>query len=144
MAAIALTRLHGYTNDATYRDKARKTLEVLGGAAHQYGIFASTYGIAAVYFSQPHVQIVVVGEGEQAEKLRNSALASFTYGKAVLTIDPSKAVAQSLPPALAETIPQLPAIKEGRTVAIVCSGFACQPPVSDPEELSRSLANHAA
>jgi uncharacterized protein YyaL (SSP411 family) len=144
MAAIALMRLHGYTNDASYRDQAQKTLEVLGAAAHQYGIFASTYGIAAVHFSQPHIQVVVVGEGEQAERLRNSALASFTYGKAVLSIDPSQAVAQDLPPALAETIPQLPAVREGRTVAIICAGFACQPPVFDPEELSRSLGNRAA
>jgi uncharacterized protein YyaL (SSP411 family) len=144
VAAIALMRLHGYTNDAAYYDNAKRTLEVLGGAAHQYGIFASTYGIAAVHFSQPHTQVVIVGEGKEADELRRSALASFAYGKAVLTIDPSKAVAQNLPPALAETIPQLPAVKEGKTVAIICSGFACQPPTSDPAELSRSLGNRAA
>jgi uncharacterized protein len=144
MAAIALMRLHGFTNQATYHEKAKQTLEALGGAAHQYGIFASTYGIAAVHFSQPHTQVVVVGNGEQAERLRKSSVASFTYGKAVLTIDPSKAVAQDLPPALAETIPHLPAVKEGKTVAIVCSGFSCQPPVSDPDQLARSLGRRAA
>jgi uncharacterized protein len=144
VAAIALLRLHGYTNQAVYYEKAKRTLEVLGGAAHQYGIFASTYGIAAVHFSQPHTQVVIVGEGSQALALRKSALASFAYGKAVLTIDPSKAVAQYLPPALAETIPQLLAVKAGETVAIICSGFSCQPPTSDPAELSRSLGNRAA
>jgi uncharacterized protein YyaL (SSP411 family) len=144
MAAIALMRLHGYTNQATYYERARQTLEVLGGAAHQYGIFASTYGIAAVHFSQQHTQVVIIGEGEQAEQLRKSSVASFTYGKAVLTIDPSHAVAQDLPPALAETIPHLPAVKEGKTVAIVCSGFSCQPPVSDPGQLARSLGNRVA
>lgn len=44
-----------------------------------------------------------------------------------------------LPSALAETIPNLPAIKEGKTVAVVCSGFSCQPPISDPVELSKAL-----
>ncbi|HEX4484673.1 MAG TPA: thioredoxin domain-containing protein [Terriglobales bacterium] len=144
MAAIALMRLHGYTNQKSYYEKAKQTLEVLGGAAHQYGIFASTYGIAAVHFSQPHTQVVVVGEGEQAEELRKSSVASFTYGKAVLSIDPSEAVAQNLPPALAETIPHLPAVREGKTVAVVCSGFSCQPPVSDPEQLARNLGTRAA
>src|SRR5450755_2010446 len=47
MAAIALLRLHAYTNDDSYRDKAEQTIEVLGGLADKYGIFAATYGIAA-------------------------------------------------------------------------------------------------
>jgi uncharacterized protein YyaL (SSP411 family) len=144
MAAIALTRLYGYTNDSKYQQKAQQTLNVLAGVAQQYGIFASTYGIAAVYFSQPHTQVTVVGDDAQAEELHAAALASFAYGKAVLKIGFSNAVAQALPPVLAETIPQLPAIKEGKTVAIVCSGFACQPPVSDADDLSRTLRTRVA
>ena len=57
----------------------------------------------------------------------------------VLKLAPNKVVPQNLPPALAETIPQLPAIKEGKSVAVVCSGFSCQPPVADPEQLRRAL-----
>jgi uncharacterized protein YyaL (SSP411 family) len=139
MAAIALTRLYGYTNEAKYREKAQQTLNILAGAAHQYGIFVSTYAIAAVYFSQPHTQVVVVGDDEQAEELQAAAVADFSYGKAVLKISADNAVAQDLPPALAETIPQLPAIKEGKTVAIVCTGFACQPPVATTDDLSQIL-----
>jgi len=48
-------------------------------------------------------------------------------------------VAQNLPPALAQTIPELPAVKENKTVAVICSGFACQPPITDPQELAESL-----
>jgi len=44
-----------------------------------------------------------------------------------------------LPPVLASTIPELPAVKEQKTVAIICSGTSCQPPISDPAELSRAL-----
>src|SRR5450755_3729013 len=47
-AAIALLRLHGYSNDASYRDKAERTLEVYAGVAGQHGIFAATYGLAVV------------------------------------------------------------------------------------------------
>ncbi len=141
MAAIALLRLHAYTDNAEYREKAEQTLEVLAGVAHQYGIFAATYGIAAEQFSQPHTQVVIVGEGLVAENLYAAAMASFNFGKAVLKLTASQAVAQNLPPVLAQTIPQLPAIREGKAVAIVCSGFNCLPPVFAGEELARVLGS---
>src|SRR5579863_3624741 len=50
MAAIALTRLHHYTGDASYREKAELTLETFAGVAEQFGIFAATYGTAVVHF----------------------------------------------------------------------------------------------
>jgi uncharacterized protein len=139
VAAIALLRLHAYTNDASLHDKAEQTIDVLAGLTAQYGIFAATYGIAAVHLSQPHVQIVIVGNDELADRLYAAAVAAYSVTKAVLKMASSMAVSQNLPPALAETIPQLPAVREGKTVAIVCSGFTCQPPISDPEELTRSL-----
>ena len=64
VAAIALLRLHAYTNDQAYYDKAEQTMEVLAGVAGRYGLFAATYGIAGVHLSQPHTQVVVIGEGE--------------------------------------------------------------------------------
>jgi uncharacterized protein len=139
VAAIALLRLHAYTNDDSYRDKAEETIEVLGGVADKYGIFASTYGIAAVRFSQPHVQVVVVGNDELANKLYAAAVKDFFFGKSVLRLEASHLNAQNLPAALAETIPLLPGITDGQTVAIVCSDFTCQLPISNPEELARVL-----
>ena len=139
MAAIALLRLHAYTNDASLREKAEQTIELIAGLAGQYGLFAATYGIAAVHLSNPHTQIVIVGNDEQADRLYDAAVASYSASKAVLKLAANKAVPQNLPPALAETIPQLPAIQQGKTVAVVCSGFTCQPPISDPDELTRSL-----
>ena len=62
-------RLHAYTQDDKYHAKAEETLEVFAGVAEQFGIYAGTYGIAAVWLSQPHTQIVVIGEDERAEKL---------------------------------------------------------------------------
>src|SRR5579863_2656320 len=139
VAAIALLRLHAYTNDAGLREKAEQTIELIAGLAGQYGLFAATYGIAAVHLSNPHTQIVVVGSDELAERLYSVAVAPYSAGKAVLKLAANKAVPQNLPPALAETIPQLPAIRQEKTVAVVCSGFTCQPPISDPDELARSL-----
>jgi len=139
-AAIALLRLHAYTHDESYREKARQTLEVFAGMAEQYGIFAGTYGIAACLLSAPHTQVVVVGSGEEADQLYAAAFAPFALGKSVVWIPgENEATPQNLPPALAETIPNLPDVKAGQPVAVVCSNFTCQPPVSDPEQLSAAL-----
>ena len=152
-AAIALLRLHGYANDvsndgASYREKAEQTLEVYAGGAGQHGIFAATYGLAVVHFIQPHTQVVVVGKDDAAAELYRAAVRPLGLSTAVLRLDADKAVAQNLPPALAETIPNLPQFGggrafDGRSFAVVCSGFACQPPIFDAEELARSLASQA-
>ena len=72
MAAIALMRLHHYTGDAGYRDKAEQTLETFAGVAEQFGIFAATYGIAVVHLLESPVQVVVIaedGDEDAAEEL---------------------------------------------------------------------------
>ncbi len=137
-AAIVLCRLHAYTQDASYHDKAEQTLELLAGVAGQYGIFAGTYGLAAVHLAYPETQVVIVGEGELADRLTQAASASYAISKSVVRISTADAAAKALPPALIETIPNLPGIGSGKTIAVVCSGFTCQPPTSDPAAL-RSL-----
>ncbi|MGO9166696.1 MAG: thioredoxin domain-containing protein, partial [Candidatus Sulfotelmatobacter sp.] len=62
LAAIALLRLHHYTGDAAYRDKAEQTLEAFAGVVGQFGIFAATYGIAVVHFLESPVQVVVISD----------------------------------------------------------------------------------
>jgi uncharacterized protein len=139
MAAIALLRMHGYTNEQAYRDKAEQTVEVLAGVAGQYGLFAATYGIAAVHFARPHTQVVVAGKGALADQLYAAAVRDFNFGKAVVKLSPDNAVPQNLPPALAETIPLLPFIKEEKTGAVICAEFTCQPPIFDAEKLAQEL-----
>ncbi len=140
VAAIALLRLHSYTNQPAYREKAEQTLELLAGVAGKFGIFAATYGIAAVHFSQPHTQVVIIGADDLAEQLHTVATSFFGLGKTVLKLPVNEIVTQNLPPSLAETIPNLSAVRGGTSAAILCSGFSCQPPMFDPEQLRRSLA----
>jgi uncharacterized protein len=140
-AAIALLRLHAFTNDARYRTLAEGTLKAFAGIAHHYGLFAASYGIALAMYLHPHTQVVVTGHGEKAEELTSAAVMPFSLNKAVLHLLPEKVVPQMLPPALAETIPNLPAVKEGKTMAVVCSGFSCQPPVESVGELDRALTH---
>ncbi len=136
-AAIALLRLHGYTEDAKYRECAERTLKLFAGMADQYGIFAATYGIATLMYSTPHTQVGVIGEDTVAKRLYNEAVAVFALNKSVLCLTDNEAASvQYLPPALRETIPNL---KGTESKAVLCSGFTCQPPVTDPDELARVL-----
>jgi uncharacterized protein YyaL (SSP411 family) len=140
MAAIALVRLHHYTGDSPYRDKAEQTLEAFAGVAEQFGIFAATYGTSVLHFLESPVQVVVIeGEDGDGDELYEAAVEPFAFTKASLRLSSNQAVAQNLPPALAETIPNLPQIKEGKPFAVLCSGMSCQPPVFSPAELRNQL-----
>ena len=139
VAAIALLRLYALTNEASYRVKAEATLELPGALAGKFGIFAASYAIAAVHHLSPHTQVVIVGDDALADQLLDVTSRFFAFPKTVLQLDASKIVPENLPPALAETIPHLPMLKEGKSAAVVCSGFSCQPAVMDPDQLRRSL-----
>jgi uncharacterized protein YyaL (SSP411 family) len=140
-AAIGLLRLYAYSNNTKYRDLAEATLKAFAGIAGHYGLFAATYGIALDMFLKPHTQIVIAGSEAKADQLYAAAVKRFSLNKSVLRLAQGEVVPQMLPPALAETIPNLPAIKEGKTVAIVCSGFTCQPPIESPQELLSSVSS---
>jgi uncharacterized protein len=138
-AAIGLLRLHALTNDTRYRDAAEKTMEVFAGVAEQYGIFAGTYGLAAVMLAHPHLQVVVVGEDQAAEELYATAAREFAPNKTVIRFSRNEAVAQNMPPALAETIPNVPGIASGKSLAVLCANATCQPPFNSPAELHAAL-----
>jgi hypothetical protein len=141
MAAIALLRLHHYTDEAAYRDKAQQTLEAFAGVAEQFGIFGATYGIAAAHLVQSPVQVVVLAgnEPDRAAELYAAAVAPFAFNKSVLMLKSSEVVAENLPPVLAATIPNLPHLASGSACAMLCSGSACQPPLGGAAELRTAL-----
>src|SRR4029077_12098599 len=66
VATIALLRMYGYTNEQSYRDPQQETMEGFARMSGQFCFFGSTYGIAGVHFTQPHTQVVVIGEGDGA------------------------------------------------------------------------------
>jgi uncharacterized protein len=140
MAAIALIRIHHYTDEASYRDKAEQTLETFAGVAEQFGIFAATFGIAVAHFLGSPVQVVVIeGDDIAADELRSAATERFAFSKMTLQFKASQVIAQNLPPILANTIPNLPQVRSGKSFAVICSGSTCQPPVFSAEELRKTL-----
>ncbi|HZU32263.1 MAG TPA: thioredoxin domain-containing protein [Candidatus Angelobacter sp.] len=139
VAAMALLRLHALTNKARYRDVAEGTLKAFAGIAAHYGLFASSYALALEMYLHPHTQVVITGSGERSEQLEAAALRHFNLNQSVLRIKQEQLSSQTLPLALAETIPNLPAVKNGETVAVICSGFTCQPPIAEAAELAQAL-----
>jgi len=139
VAAIALTRLYAFTNDAKYQEWAEKTLEAFAGIAPQYGMFAATYGLAATLYAHHPAQVVITGAAEDptAAALEAAANSVFRYGKAVLRVLPGVTPA-ALPVALRETLPHL---TREKAMALVCSGNTCFPPTSDPGRLTTLLSS---
>ncbi len=135
-ASLCRIRLH---RRERYHDCAEETLECFAGVVDHFGIFAATYGIALRMFVSPHAQVVVIGEDAAADALEYAANERFLLGKAVVRL--RQVAAQLLPPALAETIPNAPGVKEGRSSAILCSSFTCQPPIPDVEQLRQTINN---
>jgi len=143
-AAIFLDRMHGYTGEARYRDCAEKTLEAFAGIAPQFGIHAASYGLAALLHSRHPFEVVITGASDdpQAAALVTAANSIYRFGKAVLRVTPERmASANALAPALAETLPHLPA---DVAQALVCVGTSCRPPVTDPAALIALLTQTSA
>jgi uncharacterized protein YyaL (SSP411 family) len=143
VAVIVLDRLASLAARADFREKAEETLALLASKAAEYGLFASTYGLALLNHLEPPVKVVVVGEAKDG---RTSELLSAAYqapraGKRVLAFPPEVIKNGELPPGLAATLPNLPFA--GEPLALVCTGSSCQPPVNTPEELKEVLAEKA-
>ena len=114
-AASAFTRLHAFTGDAVWRDRALE----LGGLA------------AAMEFAlSPVREIAIAGDATDAA---TRALLDTVWRR----FDPLRVLAWGP----ADGIPLLrdrPA-RDGRAAAYVCRGFVCDAPVTDAESLGRIL-----
>jgi hypothetical protein len=139
IAATVLLRLSALTNDSTYEMRAQETLETFAGIVEHFGLYAASYGLALRRAVEGPVQVCVIsgteGEDALAEDLAATAMARYAVNKSVIRL--RREQLKALPPALAETLPHLPAM-EG-SVAVVCKGNACLPPVASVEELVAAL-----
>jgi uncharacterized protein YyaL (SSP411 family) len=143
VAVIVLDRLYAFTGERLYREWAAKTLEAFLGLVPQYGLFAATFGLAALLHVRHPLQVVVLGAAgdPQASALEKAANEIYRFGKAVLRVTPETLAAASLAPTLRETLPHLDAAKPQ---ALVCVETTCHPPVADSERLEALLTGVAA
>jgi uncharacterized protein YyaL (SSP411 family) len=138
IAAALLLRLEALTGDATYGEKAQLTIENFAGVVEHFGLFAATYGLALQRMVQQPVQVCIIADEADeatARRLEAVALARFAVNKSVVRLRRDQF--NTLPPALAQTLPHLPPM-EG-SFAVVCSGNACQPPVNSVQDLMLQL-----
>jgi uncharacterized protein YyaL (SSP411 family) len=133
VAAMVLLRLHALTGDAVYETRARETLETFAGVVEHFGLYAASYGLALRRAVEGPVQVCVVGEDALAEELAAAAMRRYAVNKSVVRLRELGA----MPPALAETLPHLP--KSAGSVAVICKGMSCLPPVGTVEELVAAL-----
>ena len=143
VAVIVLDRLYAFTGEKLYREWAEKTLEAFVGLVPQYGLYAATYGLAALLHARHPLQVAVLGAAgdPQAATLEKTANEIYRFGKAVLRVTPDTLATASLAPALRETLPHLDAAK---AQALVCVETTCHPPVADPAKLEAMLGAVAA
>jgi len=137
MAAALLLRMESLNGRSDYAVKAEDTVESFAGVVEHFGLYAGTFGLAIQRIAQPPVQVCVIGDDAEARALEAVAMARFAVNKSVIRLRHNQLGA--LPPALAETLPHLPGIAGGGSCAVVCSGSACLPPVTELEHLISRL-----
>lgn len=139
VAAMLLVRLEALNQRDDYAAKALETLETFAGVVEHFGLYAASYGLALQRMVKGPVQVCIIGEGGPARELEAAALARYAVNKSVIRLRVDQL--ESLPPSLAETLPHLPGVKDAsvKTLAVVCTGRGCLPPVHTADELAEQL-----
>ncbi len=138
-AAAALLRLEALSGRREYHDIAEDTLASFAGIVEHFGLYAGSYGLALERLVDDPVQVIVVGSGPEAARLEATAVARFAVNKTVMRIAPFRLVPGGVPPALEQTLLQIPHPAGTEAWALVCRGRTCLPPVTDAEALLRAL-----
>ncbi|MGD0444477.1 MAG: thioredoxin domain-containing protein [Edaphobacter sp.] len=137
VAAALLLRLEALNGREDYSVKALETLETFAGVVEHFGLYAASYGLALQRMVLRPAQICVIGDDATARRLEAVALARYAVNKSVIRLRRDQL--NALPPALAETLPHLPGLKDARSFAVVCNGKGCLPPVSTVDELIAAM-----
>ncbi len=148
VAATVLLRVAVLANDKTYETRAQETLETFAGIVEHFGLYAASYALALRRMIEPPVQACIIGEDSAAKELLVAGMARFMVNKSVIQLRGGEV--QALPPALKETLPNVPPPQrtsssgtppaDGGSFALVCKGNSCLPPIRDAEELYAALA----
>ena len=92
-AAAALLRLEELSGRKEYREIAEDTLESFAGIVEHFGLYAGSYGLALERLVLDPVQVVMVGDGPEADELESLAMARFAVNKMVIRMSPQQMVA---------------------------------------------------
>ena len=132
VAVEVLQRLALLGGEMRYHDAARRTLRAAATVIERapYAHVGLLEGLRN--HLQPAEQLVIRGTGDTFGAWQQATLRRYVPGRLLLTID---AAAGELPPGLADKVAQ-----PGRTIAYRCRGTVCEPPVDNPDALTRDSA----
>jgi hypothetical protein len=139
VAAAALLRLEQLSGKREFREIAESALGAFAGVVEHFGLYVGTYALAVERLLLEPIQIVVVGEGQEASRLEALATARYAPNKTVIRLKLRHLLPETLPPGLAETLTQLPMPKRKDAFAMVCLGTRCLPPVETTDELLAAM-----
>jgi uncharacterized protein YyaL (SSP411 family) len=129
LQAMNLLRLAGFTGNIEYRSQAEKALKALGNVMSQSPRAAGAMLQALDMALSPSLHVIVVGEGEMAEKLR----AAWAPRRLLMVLKAGEK--SSLP--FAENF----SMKDGKPTAYICIDQACKLPTTDVNEALKLLKN---
>jgi hypothetical protein len=135
LAASALLRLAALTGEPRYEERAAGWLRAMAPLLGEHPTaFAYLLGALDRWLAPP-VEVAVVGAPDAPETaaLRREVLARFLPNAVTLTAAPGEGADAS--PLLADR-----PLVDGKPAAYVCERYACQRPVTTPEELRALLA----
>ena len=131
IAATVLTRLGHLLGETRYLEAAERTLKQAAQAMRTSPMgHASLLNAYRDHLEPPQI-VILRGRGEALEQWREHSVKDYAPGRFTLAIADD---AQGLPASLADKVPR------GETVAYVCQGMTCSPPITELSELGSRLA----
>ena len=129
VAARVLLRLGHLTGESRYLDAAERTLKAMAGSLHEYPSAHGALLLALDEYLHPTETIVIRGEADQAERWQRRSLDALSPRRLCVT----------LPPQAGTTGLLAERTTKGDVTAYVCSGHACQAPMTTYDEFDRAL-----
>ncbi len=127
MLLTALSHLYLLTGKDAYRARAAALTASFSGAAERLALSAPSF-VTAMRIMETTVQIVIVGNGADAEALRQAVLALPLPELLLMSVSDPSVLPVGHPAAGKKLV-------EGRAAAYVCRGLVCEAPETDPERL---------
>jgi uncharacterized protein YyaL (SSP411 family) len=136
VATDVLLRLALLLDRDEYRQRAEAVLDSSSGGMERLpGAFGRLLAALDFYLSRPR-EVAIVGDlaSPDTQSLVDAVYARYLPNKVVAGRSPEDQQAAGFVPLLADH-----PMRDGRSTAYVCEGYACQAPTTDPEELSWQL-----
>jgi len=139
-AAMNLVRLYLMTNHTAYREKVIKTLQCYQTNLRDMPVTLPYMLGALDWINSPYKQVMIAGDPNDPEtkKVRELLNSTFDPLRIILYVD-GKEGQTYLRELGIDTIQEGPMTIDEKVTIYLCEGFQCQAPITDIEQLKKSL-----